>query len=139
MSFGQERYPWGEQDPYTRAKMPFYMTYPMQNTMFEETEYEKDCRRLQEMYPRDVRNIQKLVDRECDRMEYEGSMMFDRYPDRLMMELICRRIYRELNPQDVEDDGKLNPEERYFQLIQVMLMQEIYRRRCRHYRCRRWY
>ena len=66
-------------------------------------------------------------------------MMFDRYPDRLMMELICRRIYRELNPQDVEEDGKLNPEERYFQLIQVMLMQEMYRRRCRHYRCRRWY
>ena len=139
MSFGQERYPWVEQDPYAREKMPFYMTYPMQNTMFEETEYEKDCRRLQEMYPRDVRNIQKLVDRECDRMEYEGSMMFDRYPDRLMMELICRRIYRELNPQDVEEDGKLNPEERYFQLIQVMLMQEMYRRRCRHYRCRRWY
>lgn len=139
MNFGQERYAWMEQDPYTREKMPFYMTYPMQNTLFEETEYEKDCRRLQELYPRDARQIQSLVDRECDRMEYEGSMMFDRYPDRLMMELICRRIYRELNPQDVEEDGKLNPEERYFQLIQVMLMQEMYRRRCRHYRCRRWY
>lgn len=139
MSFGQERYPWMEQDPYTREKMPFYMTYPMQNTMFEESEYEKDCRRLQELYPRDARNIQKLVDRECDRMEYEGSMMFDRYPDRLMLEVIYRRIYRELNPQDVDESGKLNPQEQYFQLIQVMLMQEMYRRRCRHYRCRRWY
>lgn len=46
MNFGQERFQWLEQDPYTREKMPFYMTYPMQNTVFEETEYEKDCKRL---------------------------------------------------------------------------------------------
>ena len=81
MNFGQERYSWMEQDPYTGDKMPFYMTYPMQNTLFEETEYEKDCRRMQELYPRDARQIQSLVDRECDRMEYEGSMMYDRYPE----------------------------------------------------------
>lgn len=44
MNFGQERFQWLEQDPYTREKMPFYMTYPMQNTVFEEMEYEKDCK-----------------------------------------------------------------------------------------------
>ena len=66
MNFGQERFQWLEQDPYTREKMPFYMTYPMQNTVFEETEYEKDCKRLQEMYPRDARKIQSMVDEECD-------------------------------------------------------------------------
>ena len=38
MNFGQERYSWMEQDPYTGDKMPFYMTYPMQNTLFEETD-----------------------------------------------------------------------------------------------------
>ena len=139
MNFGQERFQWLEQDPYTREKMPFYMTYPMQNTVFEETEYEKDCKRLQEMYPRDARKSQSMVDEECDRMEYEGSMMFDRYPDRLMMEMICRRIYRGLRPEDVEEDGRLHVDEKYFMLVQVMLMQEMYRRRCRHYRCRRWY
>lgn len=139
MNFGQERFQWLEQDPYTREKMPFYMTYPMQNTVFEETEYEKDCKRLQEMYPRDARKIQSMVDEECDRMEYEGSMMFDRYPDRLMMEMICRRIYRGLRPEDVGEDGRLHVDEKYFMLVQVMLMQEMYRRRCRHYRCRRWY
>lgn len=139
MNFGQERYSWMEQDRYTGDKMPFYMTYPMQNTLFEETEYEKDCRRMQELYPRDARQIQSLVDRECDRMEYEGSMMYDRYPDRLMLEMLCRKIYRELNPDHIDEEGRLQVEERYFHLIQVMLMQEMYRRRCRHYRCRRWY
>ena len=104
MNFGQERYSWMEQDPYTGDKIPFYMTYPMQNTLFEETEYEKDCRRMQELYPRDARQIQSLVDRECDRMEYEGSMMYDRYPDRLMLEMLCRKIYRELNPDHIDEE-----------------------------------
>ena len=72
-------------------------------------------------------------------MEYEGSMMYDRYPDRLMLEMLCRKIYRELNPGHIDEEGRLQVEERYFHLIQVMLMQEMYRRRCRHYRCRRWY
>ena len=105
------------------------MTYPMQNTVFEETEYEKDCKRLQEMYPRDARRIQSMVEEECDRMEYEGSMMFARYPDRLMTEMICRRISRGLRPEDVEEDGRRHVDEKYFMLVQVMLMQERYRRR----------
>ena len=152
MNFGQERYSWMEQDPYTGDKIPFYMTYPMQNTLFEETEYEKDCRRMQELYPRDARQIQsqelypdiakeilRYAEEACDELEYEGSMMYDRYPDRLMLEMLCRKIYRELNPDHIDEEGRLQVEERYFHLIQVMLMQEMYRRRCRHYRCRRWY
>ncbi len=71
MNFGQERYSWMEQDPYTGIKCLLY-DIPMQNTLFEETEYEKDCRRMQELYPRDARQIQ--VGRpECDRMEYEAA------------------------------------------------------------------
>ena len=39
-------------------------------------------------------------------MEYEGSMMYDRYPDRLMLEMLCRKIYRELNPDHIDErDG----------------------------------
>ena len=139
MDFGPKYFEYMDsvyQDGYRR---PFYETYAARNYFNEEAEYDRDCCRLQEMYPRDARKIQSMVDEECDRMEYEGSMMFDRYPDRLMMEMICRRIYRGLRPEDVEEDGRLHVDEKYFMLVQVMLMQEMYRRRCRHYRCRRWY
>ena len=135
MNFGQERYSWMEQDPYTGDKMPFYMTYPMQNTLFEETEYEKDCRRMQELYPRDARQIQSLVDRECDRMEYGNSVIYDEYPDRLQLQLMCGRIYENVRKNEeryleIEKDAQLKD------LIELMLYQELYNRRCRNRRTR---
>ena len=64
-------------------KMPFYMSYPMQNLYLTEMEYEKDMDRMKELYPRDVSRIMDVIEDECDKMEYEGSLMFDEYPDRL--------------------------------------------------------
>ena len=78
--------------------------------------------------------------RECDKMEHEGSMMFDEYPDRLLFRLLCRRICREL--WDGGQDGAEripDREDPRMQLVEVMLAQEMYRRRCRYRRCRRWY
>ena len=81
-------------------KIPFYMTYPMQNIFLEEAEYERDMERLKNMYPQDVRNVQRMVEEECDKMEYEGSMMFDESPDRLMLRQICDRIYQRLMEEE---------------------------------------
>ena len=135
MNFGQERYSWMEQDPYTGDKIPFYMTYPMQNTLFEETEYEKDCRRMQELYPRDARQIQSLVDRECDRMEYGNSVIYDEYPDRLQLQLMCGRIYENVRKNEeryleIEKNAQLKD------MIELMLYQELYNQRCRNRRTR---
>lgn len=138
MDFGQDYY-----DMFDKGqdeKLPFYMTYPMRNSFLEEAEYERDCRRLQDLYPQDARRIQKIVERECDKMEHDGSMMFDEYPDRLLFRLLCRKIYRELQGHDEQEQmlamDRKNP---FMQLIEVMLMQEMFRRRCRYRRCRRWY
>ena len=149
-------------------KMPFYMTYPMQNLYLTELEYEKDMERMKELYPREVRQIQEIVEDECDKMEYEGSLMFDEYPDRLMIEQVADRIYRQLETQktDMETEqyrggvqppgtppppGKcvmpvpppgrcgMPPDYGLRPLIGVLLNNEMYRRRCRHRRCRRWW
>ena len=77
-------------------KMPFYMSYPMQNLYLTEMEYEKDMDRMKELYPKEVGRIVECVEDECDRMEYEGSLMFDEYPDKFMMEHICRKIEQEV-------------------------------------------
>ncbi len=61
-------------------KVPFYMSYPMQNLYLTEMEYEKDMDRMKELYPRDVSRIMDVIEDECDKMEYEGSLMFDEYP-----------------------------------------------------------
>ena len=191
-------------------KMPFYMAYPMQNVYLEELEYERDMQKLKDLYPKEVKSIQALVEDECDKMEYEGSLMFDEYPDKLMLRQIVNRIYdgvagsqmsiqgfeaspyeaEQYEPESYEDktsqEGDMQAEELALEgrlmeqrrpglgppppprgpgwgppppqrpgfgpppppprgnnglqnLIEVLLFNEMYQRRCRHKRCRRWW
>lgn len=188
-------------------RMPFYMSYPVQNIYMTEMEYERDMERMKELYPEEAKQIQKLVEEECDKMEYEGSMMFDEYPDRVMLKVICDRIYQNAtnitnaadttnasvitNTTNTENetnqteaiegmevgDGNVS-QQNFWQgpgrppgppgpppgrppgppgppprpprpqpprnpglntLIEVLLYNEMYKRRCRHNRCRRWW
>lgn len=152
-------------------KMPFYMTYPMQNVFLEEAEYERDMERLKSMYPQEVHTVQSLVEEECDKMEYEGSLMFDEMPDRLMLRQISDRIYQKVaQPEDFESQqyesveaeelrmvdnrhsggtpllhpphhrpSHHRPNQGLPNLIDVLLFNEMFNRRCRHKRCRRWW
>ena len=171
-------------------KTPFYMTYPMQNLYLAEVEYEKDMERMKELYPREVRQLQEMVERRCDEMEYEGSRMYDENPDRYMLEREAQRLLEEFlrqNPQYgsmrppvppmprpegpvnpmpprpvPRPEGPVNPmpprpmprveedlaAQQYRRdrdytwlrsLIGILFHDEIYRRRCRHRRCSRWW
>ena len=133
-------------------RMPFYMTYPMQNLYLTEMEYEKDMERMKELYPREVKRILEMVEEECDKMEYEGSLMFDEYPDRMMLEQITDRIAErtraaeENNMEASQRRDELPPfrppighRDDLRNLIGVLLNHEMYRRRCRHRRCNRWW
>ena len=157
--------PYSYMPPGDMVKMPFYMSYPMQNLYLTEMEYEKDMDRMKELYPREVKRILELVEEECDKMEYEGSLMFDEYPDRFMMEQITDRIYKkaregekQLETEQVSGPPPFRPpmgpkppgppmgpppwngpRDDLRSLIGVILTNEMYRRRCRHRRCNRWW
>ncbi|MBR4027884.1 MAG: hypothetical protein IKJ01_10145, partial [Lachnospiraceae bacterium] len=84
------------------AKIPFYMTYPMQNLYVTEMEYEKDMERMKQMYPKEVKQLQQMIDKRCDELEYEGSRIYDENPDKYMLEQEINRLYEEYlrqNPQ----------------------------------------
>lgn len=127
-------------------KMPFYMSYPMQNLYLTEMEYEKDMERMKELYPKEVKTILSYVEDECDKMEYEGSLMFDEYPDKTMLSLVSKRIMDKI-AQDSEKDevetseccGGSRRGGGLSDLVEVLLYNEMYRRRCRHRRCNRWW
>ena len=133
--------------------MPFYMTYPMQNLYLTEMEYEKDMERMKELYPREVKRILDMVEEECDKMEYEGSLMFDEYPDRMMLEQITDRIAERMRGMENHMEASqrrdelppfrppvgISTRDDLRNLIGVLLNHEIYRRRCRHRRCNRWW
>ena len=173
-------------------KIPFYMAYPMQNLYMMEMEYEKDMERMKELYPREVQQLQQMVERRCDEMEYDGSRIYDENPDRFMLEEEIRRLlekflrenpqYRDMRPEgppsrpmpvpenmgpgmpprpmprpedmgpgmpprpmprmaeDLSAQQRADREQPWLRsLIGILFHDEIYRRRCRHRRCRRWW
>lgn len=141
---------------YSPQTYPFYapcqmqmqagLPMQMQGNYLKEMEYEKDLDRMRELYPNEVKKIQKYVDEECDRMEYEGSLMFDEYPDKTMLSLVSKRIMDKI-AQDSEKDevetseccGGSRRGGGLSDLVEVLLYNEMYRRRCRHRRCNRWW
>ena len=116
------------------GKQPFYMTNPIQNLYMTELEYQRDLDRMKEMYPMEIRKVQELVEEECDKMEYEGSLMFDEYPDQLMIRRISRSIYDQLDKSAYQDDlmmQEVNGRNWLEDFVTVMLLNEMYSRRCR--------
>ncbi len=59
-------------------------------------ENQADVRYMKEMYPELAKKIQVYVDEECDQMEYDGSIMFDEYPDRVLIYQIVQRVLNRL-------------------------------------------
>lgn len=139
----------------------YYPDYSM------DMENQSDIRYMKELYPDLAKRIQKLVDEECNQMEYEGSMMYDEYPDRVMLYRIVQRILEQLVAEgDIQlenqafgvmgeaasDPDKVgamqcngnccgghcrNPQ--FEDLIQVILLNEIFKRRSNRRERRRRY
>ena len=146
-------------------QMPYSLMYPYPDLYMSEMETERDLQYLQQMYPADAKKMQKKVEEELDKLEYEGSMMYDEYPDRVSMLLICDRIEKALAREDAErrakeeadmetdedmnamdmrrrgrgdrDDPRFDRGRR--NLLEVLLFNEMHKRRCKRRQCRRFW
>lgn len=104
-------------------KLPYYMAYPIQ-TEYDEKAERTDLEYMKSLYPDLPKRILPYVEEECDRMEYTGSVMFDVYPDKLQLRIMCNRICENVKKQEKMFAG----EERMLRnLAEVLLYQEIYR------------
>lgn len=54
---------------------------------------DKDWDYMRQMYPVCAKKIIIEIDVECDKLEYDGSCMFDEYPDKVYLGRIVDRIY----------------------------------------------
>ena len=119
-------------------KLPYYMAYPMTLDFEDERAERMDYEYLRTMYPEIPKTILPYVEEECDRMAYENSMIYDQYPDKLQLRLMCGRICADIKKHeklsrnesmrellnDMEQGGKWLRD-----LTEVMLYQELFRRR----------
>jgi len=95
-----------EKVPMNENPIPFYEAFSTENSEMErEEEDRKDLDYIKNMYPSKMKRIQDQIEEECDKLEYEGSMMFDEYPDKGILRGICNKIYasvKDLEEEEVE-------------------------------------
>ena len=118
---------------------PFYVTSMKPHGFQEEQNQDREIRLMKSYYPKISRIIQEKVEEECEYMDYEGSRMYDEYPDKFMLYHTCRKIRKEVEPelQLQEIQWRSIPENFLDELIQILLYQEMERRRCRRQRCKK--
>lgn len=122
-------------------KMPYYMAYPDLDYIDEERMSNKDIEYMKSLYPRIAKRVLPHIEKECKRLEYEGSLIYDAYPDKVMLSLLCGRVYENILADD--NWGEItNKEELHWlrDMIEILTYQELCKRREQWRKTkRRWY
>ena len=118
---------------YNQKILPFYMTYPLPLYYQEEDTATRDLEYLQQMYPAEAKKYQKIIAGILDKLDYEGSMIYDEYPDRWQMYKLAQDILERIKRQEAKDNpGAEIPKEKWewaSDMVQIILFYEEYKRR----------
>ena len=88
---------------------------------------------MKSMYPDLAKRVMTYVEDECEKMMYDGSMIYDEYPDQLQIRLMCNRVHDKVVRSGIEDELHLK------EIIQILVFHELFQRRCEHRNYRRKY
>ncbi|MDE6739595.1 MAG: hypothetical protein K2K07_10920, partial [Lachnospiraceae bacterium] len=113
--------------------LPFYMAYPLPLYYQQEDSVTRDLEYLQQMYPTEAKKYQKIIAETLDRIDYEGSMIYDEYPDKWQIyrltQIIVDKIRKTKEERPEEGEDKDMDWDRVTEFVQVLLSYEIYRKR----------
>jgi hypothetical protein len=124
--------------------IPLFPLYGYDNS----ADLDHDVEYMKQLYPRTAKAIQKEIDNECDQMEYDGSMMFDEYPDKEYLDKLIDRVYDRIKQIDEEPQVEMNSlyfypprrNQNYLRdVVSLLLLSEIFNRRRRHRGRKRWF
>ena len=107
--------------------LPFYMAYPLPLYYQQEDSVTRDLEYLQQMYPVQAKKYQKIIAEVLDRLDYEGSMIYDEYPDKWQIYRLTQMIVDKIGKSEGESFD-MDPD-RMAEFVQVILFYEIYRKR----------
>lgn len=116
--------------------LPFYMSYPMPMYYDREDTLMRDLEYLQQMYPAEAKKYQKRIVEILEKMDYDGSVIYDEYPDKWMLYKLGQDIKNILKAEEkqmlseIEDATALEEKWEWLgDMIQLLLFYEIYKRR----------
>lgn len=127
--------------------LPFYMAYPLPMYYQEEDTVTRDLEYLQQMYPSEAKRYQKIIAEVLNQMDYEGSCIYDEYPDKWQLYRLTQTVMdkiKRMERMENRADGQVpgnemtetmesamqdKPWEWIEEFVQVLLYYEIYKKR----------
>ena len=117
---------------FNRRVMPFFMAYP-QMGIGNDKDALRDLEYFQQLYPMEVKRYQQRISQMLDRMDYDGSMIYDEYPDRFGLERLAGSMLDVIKREEMMQypDKQYTDEkwESLKELLFVLMNHEIYKRR----------
>ncbi|MCH5281083.1 MAG: hypothetical protein J1E61_06395 [Lachnospiraceae bacterium] len=118
-----------------RKILPFYMTYPLPLYYEDEHELIKDMEYLQGQHSVEIRTLQKEVAQMINLMDYNGSMIYDEYPDRFLMQKqgkdMADKIRKKYKEEVESPVFKILDWDGFEEIIMLLLQEEVLKRRHR--------
>lgn len=113
--------------------LPFFMAHPGYLPAEQEKALLQDFEYFQQTYPLEVKRYMQKVAEILDKFDYEGSMIYDEYPDRYSMQRLAGTIVQILKSeeQDFPEEKRTSADKWIWlqDMIQVLLCNEICKRR----------
>ena len=116
---------------------PLYMA-----DMQEPGQMEEDWLYMKQLYPNTARKLMTYIEDAADRLEYENSLMFDAYPDRIAVEQVVKEIIAVVQENEPtllvmpESENGQNEDQTWSscveEIIQMILLGEMHHRRWRY-------
>lgn len=123
-------------------RTPYYVAHPFSEIWDEEKMCRRDSEYMKGIYPEIAKLLLPYVEKECNRLEYDGSLIYDEYPDKLLLRLMCSRVF-EVAERELEYQGVTFSQDEYVwvrDMIEVLVYHELCKRRERWRNSRRkWY
>ncbi len=111
--------------------LPFYMAYPYPMFYEEKDKMLQDLAYIQQLYPQEAKTILGYVVSYLELIDYEGSIIYDEYPDRIGIYRIVLAILEQIKQVADKQGIQLSREKELWtvDMIKLVLYQEIFRRR----------
>lgn len=115
---------------------PFYMTYPLPMFYEQPDSVTNDLEYLRQIYPAEVKKYQRIIYNMLNRLDYMGSMIYDEYPDKLMLHRLAQDVLEAAKREENAVSGNASETTEQTEkwewighLIHILLYYEIYTRR----------
>lgn len=124
---------------YSQEPFMFYKTYLLDSFLEDAKRMEKEQEMMFSYLPEEYRRLQKKIEDVCDKMEYEGSRMYDEQPDGNVIHQMSKKILEQMRTSEDGFWGTEQEKDKYQEdMVCCFLCNEMFRRRYRSWQAKRY-